>query len=108
MPQSLFNPLLVFVPHHICLVPRCRRTPHDTQTKEKKKSNALDQLAKQVMEPQVASSRIKRTRLGDDVDIASSGVRVLSELQEVAGAEQDGEIRTRSFTEATTTSRRCP
>ena len=36
---------------------------------------------------------MKRTRLGDDADIASSGARVLSELQEVAGAEQDGELR---------------
>jgi hypothetical protein len=91
--SSVFNPLLAFVPHHICLAPRCRRTPHDTRPKEKKKSNALDQLSKEVMEPQPAISRIKRARLGDDADIASSGARVLSELQEVAGAEQDGELR---------------
>ncbi len=45
------------------------------------------------MEPQPAISHIKRDRLGDDADIASSGDRVLSELQEVAGAEQDGELR---------------
>ena len=58
---------------------------HDTRPKESKKRNALDQLAKEVMEPQPAISRIKRARLGDDADIASSGARVLSELQEVTG-----------------------
>ena len=66
---------------------------HDTRPKEKKKSNALYQLVKEVMEPQPVISRIKRVRLGDDVDIASSGDLVLSELQEVTGAEQDGELR---------------
>jgi len=59
---------------------------HDTRTKESKRHNALDQLAKEVMKPQPAISRIKRARLGDDADIASSGARVLSELQEVTGA----------------------
>ena len=43
---------------------------HDTRPKEKKKSNALYQLAKEVMEPQPVISGIKRARLGDDVDIA--------------------------------------
>ena len=66
---------------------------HDTRPKEKKKINSLYQLAKEVMEPQPAISGIKRTRLSDDVDIASSGDRFLSELQEVAGAEQNGELR---------------
>jgi hypothetical protein len=45
------------------------------------------------MEPQPAISGIKRARLGDDVDITSSGDRFLSELQKVAGPEQDGELR---------------
>ena len=66
---------------------------HDTRPKEKKKSNALYQLAKEVMEPQPVISNIKRARLGDDADIASSAARVLSELQEVAVREQDGEQR---------------
>jgi len=59
---------------------------HDTRPTKKKKRNALDQLAREVMEPQPAISRIKRARLGDDVHIASMGVRVLSELREVTGA----------------------
>jgi hypothetical protein len=59
---------------------------YDTLPKEKKKHNVLDQLAKEVMEPQPVILRIKRVRLGDDTDIVSSGVRVLSELQEVTGA----------------------
>jgi hypothetical protein len=66
----LFNPLFVFVPHHSFLVPRWRRTPHDTRPKEKKKSNPHDQLDKEVMEPQPVISRLKRVRLGDDTDIA--------------------------------------
>ena len=66
---------------------------HDTRPKEKKKSNALYQLSKEVMELQPVISGIKRARLGDDADIASSGDRFLSELQEVAGAEHDGELR---------------
>ena len=46
---------------------------HDTRPTEKKKSNALYQLVKEVMEPQPVISRIKRDRLGDNADIASSG-----------------------------------
>jgi hypothetical protein len=59
---------------------------HDTRPTKKKNRNALDQLSREVMEPQPAISRIKRARLGDDVHIASMGVRVLSELREVTGA----------------------
>ena len=43
---------------------------HDTRPKERKKRNALDQLAKEVMEPQPVISRLKRVRLGDDAEIA--------------------------------------
>ena len=51
---------------------------HDTRPTEKKKNIALYQLVKEVMEPQPVISRIKRARLGDDVDIASSGDLVLT------------------------------
>jgi hypothetical protein len=40
---------------------------HDTRPTKKKKRNALDQLVREVMEPQPVISRIKRARLGDDV-----------------------------------------
>ena len=46
---------------------------NDTRPKERKKRNALDQLVKEVMEPQPDISRIKRARLVDDADIVSSG-----------------------------------
>ena len=89
------QPLACLVPRHTCLSPRCPSTYTTPGLRKKKKRNALDQLAREVMEPQPAISRIKRARLGDDVHIASMGVRVLSELREVTGAGAGRRVKKR-------------